>query len=54
MSGPNQSYSTKYGWEVLHQFDLLSDDVEITETLYMDYIIKGLAHYFPPVDSLSK
>ena len=29
--------------EALHQFDLLSADVEGTQTLNVDYIIKGLA-----------
>ena len=40
--------------EALRQFDLLSDDVENTETLYVDYIIRGLSHYPPPTNSLSK
>ena len=40
--------------EVLRQFDLLSADVEGTETLNIDYIIMGLALYFPPVNYLSK
>ena len=39
---------------MLHQFDSLSADVESTETLDVDYIIMGLAHYITPVDSLSK
>ena len=33
--------------EALRQFDLLSADVENTETLNVDYYIKGLALYFP-------
>ena len=33
--------------EALNQFDLLSFDVENTETLNMDYYIKGLEFYFP-------
>ena len=34
--------------EVLCQFDLLSADVKNTETLlYLDYLLKGLAWYFP-------
>ena len=33
--------------EALRQFDLLSDDVESTETLNVDYIIRGLAQYNP-------
>ena len=36
------------------QFDLLSADVGGSETLNVDYIIKGLAQYFPPVNLLSK
>ena len=40
--------------EALCQFDSLSADVEGTETLNIDYIIRGLAQYFSPVDSLSK
>ena len=40
--------------EALRQFDSLSADVEGTETLNVDYIIRGLAQYFPPVNSLSK
>ena len=40
--------------EALRQFDLLSADVEGTETLSFDDIIKGLAQYFLPVNSLSK
>ena len=40
--------------EALRQFDLLSDDIEGTETLNVDYIIKGLAHYFPSINLLFK
>ena len=40
--------------KLLHQFDLLTNDVENTETLNVDYYIKSLALYFPPVNSLSK
>ena len=41
--------------EVLRQFDLLSDDMENTDTsLTVDYLLKGLAWYFSPVNSLSK
>ena len=40
--------------EALHQFDSLSADVESMENLNVDYIIRGLAQYFPPVNSLSK
>ena len=32
--------------EVLRQFDSLYTDVEGTEILNVDYIIRGLAHYF--------
>ena len=38
----------------MRQFDSLSANVEIYETLNVDYIIRGLAHYFPPVNTLSK
>ena len=41
--------------EVLHQFDLLSDDMENTDTsLTVDYILNDLVCYTPPVNSLSK
>ena len=40
--------------EALRQFDLLSADVEPTETLDTDCIIRGLAQYFYPVNLLSK
>ena len=40
--------------EALRKFDLLSDDIESTDTLNVDYIIRGLAQYFPPVNLLSK
>ena len=35
-------------------FDSLFDDVEGTETLNVDYIIRGLAQYFPPVNLIPK
>ena len=38
----------------MHNFDLLSADVENTENLNVDYYIKGLALYFYRVYSLSK
>ena len=39
--------------EVLHQFDLLSADVKYIDTpLDVDYLLKGLAWYPPPVNSL--
>ena len=40
--------------EVLLQFDSFSDNMKGTETLNIDYFIRGLAQYFPPVNSLSK
>ena len=40
--------------EELCQFDSLSAGVDITEPLTVEYIIKGLALYFFPVNSLSK
>ena len=40
--------------KALRQFDLLSTDIEGTHTLNIDYIIKVLAHYFYPVNFLSK
>ena len=41
--------------ESLRQFDLLYIDVKNTETyLDVDYLLKGLAWYFSPVNSLSK
>ena len=40
--------------EALRQFDFLSTVVENTETLDVDYIIRGLAQYLPPVNYLSK
>ena len=50
----SQNLRTLVRGEALSQFDLLSDDVEGTQTLDVDEIIKGLAHYFPPVNSISK
>ena len=38
----------------MDKFDSFSDDVEGTQNLNVDYIIRGLAHYFLPVNSLSK
>ena len=38
----------------LRQFESLSDNVESTKILDVDYIIRGLAQYFPPVNFLSK
>ena len=40
--------------EALRQFDLLCADLERTENLNVDYIIRGLAQYFPSVNSLPK
>ena len=45
---------TLFCGEALRQFNLLSADVENTETLNLYYYIKGLAVYFLPVNSLSK
>ena len=38
--------------EALRQFDLLSAEIEITETLNIDSIIRCLSQYFPPVNLL--
>ena len=40
--------------EALCQFESLYADVEIPEKINVEYIIKGLALYFPPVNFLSK
>ena len=40
--------------DALRQFDLLSADIEITEALNVDYTIRGVAWYFPPVNLLLK
>ena len=40
--------------ETLRQFDSLYDDVESSETLNVNYIIRRLARYFLPVNLLSK
>ena len=40
--------------EALHQFDLLSSDLEMMETLNTEYIIKVLELYSPPVNLLLK
>ena len=49
-----QYFCTLVRGKALRQFDLLSDDVEITETLNVDYIIRGLSQYFLPMNSLPK
>ena len=50
-----QYLCTLVNGEALRRFDLLSDDIENTDTsLSVDYLIKALALYFPPVNSLSK
>ena len=49
-----QYLCTLVSGEALHQFDLLSADVESAETLNVDYIIRGLSQYFSPVNYLSK
>ena len=38
----------------MRQFEYVSADVEGTENLNVDYIIRSLAQYFPPVNSMSK
>ena len=54
-SGAKYQYlCTLVRWELLRQFDSLSSDVEITQTLNIDDIIKGLAQFFFPVNPLSK
>ena len=46
-SGAKYQYlCTLVRWESLRQFDSLSSDVEITQTLNIDDIIKGLAQFF--------
>ena len=40
---------TLFRGEALRQFDSLYAKVESTETLKVDYIIRGLAQYFHPV-----
>ena len=49
-----QYLCTLFRGEALCQFDSLSSNVESTETLNVDYIIMGLAHYFSPVNFMSK
>ena len=49
-----QYLCTLVSGEELGQFDFLSPDVENTETLNVDYYIKGLALYFPPVNLIAK
>ena len=49
-----QYLCTLVNGETLHQFDPLSSDVESMETLNMEYIIKVLALYSPPVNHLLK
>ena len=49
-----QYLGTLFRRGALRQFDLLSDDVQSIETLDVDYIIRVLAQYFPPVNSLSE
>ena len=54
-AGPKYQYLfTLVCGEALHQFDLLSADLEGTGTLNVDYIIRCLSQYTPPVNSLSK
>ena len=50
-----QYLRTLFHGEVLHQFDLISADVENMDTsLNVDYLLKFLAWYFFSVDPLSK
>ena len=49
-----QYLSTLVHGEVLRHFYSLSSDMEITETLTLEYIIKGLALYAFPVNLISK
>ena len=49
-----QYLGTLFRGESLRQFDSLSANVQIMQTLNVDDIIKGLAQYFSPVNSLSK
>ena len=49
-----QYLRTLFRGEALRQFDSLYADVEGTQTLNVDDIIKGLAQYFSPVNSPSK
>ena len=49
-----QYFCTLVRGEALRQFDLLYADIEMTQTLTVEDIIRGLAQYLPPVNSLSK
>ena len=49
-----QYLCTLFRGEPLCQFDSLSADIEGTETPNVDYIIRGLAQYFPFANLLSK
>ena len=41
--------------EAFRKFELLSNDAKNTETpLYVDYLLKVSAWYFPPINTLSK
>ena len=40
--------------EALNEFDLLSSDMEMIKSLTVEYIIKGLSLYFPPVNLIIK
>ena len=54
MSANIQYLCTLVHGRALSQFDSLSADVGTTESLNVEYIIKGLELYFPPVNSFSK
>ena len=49
-----QYLCTPFRGELLCQFDYFSADVESTQTLNVEDVIKGLAHYFYPIHSLFK
>ena len=54
-TGANIQYlCTLVRGEALRHFDSFSDDVERTETLTAENIIKGLALYSPPINLLFK
>ena len=46
-------YALVHG-EALNQFESFSADMESTETLTVDYIVKGLTLYPPPVNYIKK
>ena len=50
----HQYFCTLVCREALRQFYLWSDDVEVTQTLNIDYIFKCLAQYISPINLLSE